>query len=270
MILSDIQSALAIAGFYRGKVDGQDGPMTQAAVIEALRGAVGAAFEAWPQERRMIGAAQAALDKLGYEPGAVDGWEGHNTSNAMAAFLHRQTYGKALVIPRLSDAPKARPIGATDLPRQADCGTFYGQPGDQIRSRLVTVDMPYTLRLDYALQTQITRVTLHKLCAPSFVEAMAAVRAEYGADRQEELGIDRYAGGYMHRKMRGGSKWSMHAYGCAVDFYAAPNGLTTRCPRALFCGPDYKPFLDIMESHGWLPALRLWGADAMHFQRARL
>jgi len=70
--------------------------------------------------------------------------------------------------------------------------------------------------------------------------------------------------------MRGGSKWSMHAYGCAIDFYAAPNGLRTRCPKALFCGDEYKPFLDIMQSFDWLPAIRLWGADAMHFQVARI
>jgi hypothetical protein len=83
-------------------------------------------------------------------------------------------------------------------------------------------------------------------------------------------GIDRYAGAYTHRKMRGGSNWSMHAFGCAIDFYAEPNGLRTRCPQDLFCGSDYKDFLDIMEAHEWLPAIRLWGADAMHFQRARI
>lgn len=269
MILTDAQTALAAAGFYAGRIDGQDGPLTQGAVIAALRSAIGTRGDDWPPERKLVGAVQAALDRLGFEPGAVDGWAGHNTLNALEAFLFKRHTGRDWVVPRVSDFPAPKVLGK-DLPRQADCAQFYGTPGEEIRARLVTVDLPYALRLDWDLALSVSRVTLHELCAPSFVAAMADVRAEYGEARQRDLGIDRYAGGYMHRKMRGGSKWSMHAYGCAVDFYAAPNGLTTRCPRALFCGPDYKSFLDIMESHGWLPAVRLWGADAMHFQRARL
>lgn len=268
----DAQAVLAAAGFYAGRVDGRDGPMTQAAVIEvgrALNDRYTQSPSAWTNDRQRVAAMQAALDRLGFEPGVADGLVGHNTLNALAAFHHRQTFGRPLVIPRLSDLPPAKPARSS-LPRQSECDAFYGVPGEEIRAQLVTFTLPYALRLDYDLGTSISRVTLHQKCAPSFGEAMTAVRAEYGHERQTALGLDRYAGGYMHRRMRGGSRWSMHAYGCAVDFYAAPNGLTTRCPRALFCGADYKPFLDIMEAHGWLPAGRLWGMDFMHFQQARL
>jgi hypothetical protein len=155
------------------------------------------------------------------------------------------------------------------LPRQSECDTFYGRPGPEIESRLAYALLPFDLRLDWDLSTRIKRVRLHQKCTAPFVAAMVAVRAHYGPAQFSQLGIDRFAGGYNHRRMRGGSAWSMHAYGCAVDFYAGPNGLKTRCPQALFCGADYKPFLDIMQAHGWLPAIRLWGADAMHFQMAR-
>lgn len=270
--IKDAQAVLAAAGFYVGAIDGRDGPMTQAAVIEtgrALNDRYTQTPSAWSVDRQRVAAVQAALDRLGYEPGVADGLIGHNSKNALEAFLHKRAYGKPLVIPRLPDQPQAKPIKAA-VPRQAECDAFYGVPGEQIKARLVTVNLPYAMRLDYDLGTSISRVTLHQKCAPSFIEAMIAVRAEYRHARQTALGLDRYAGGYMHRKMRGGSRWSMHAYGCAVDFYAEPNGLTTRCPRALFCGAEYKPFLDIMESHGWLPAIRLWGSDAMHLQMARL
>lgn len=270
MNISDIQAVLSAAGFYRGAIDGRDGPMTQAAVALAGR-TLAALYPAgspeWSPARRRVAAVQACLSNLGFEPGAVDGLMGHNTENALRAFTVKRVTGKDWSVPRPSAVPAPK---VDDLPRQRDLAAFYGNPGPEIQSRLVTVDLPYPLRLDYDLGTVVRRVTLHRRCAPSLVEALVAVRAEYGAGRQIELGLDRYAGGYMHRKMRGGSSWSTHAYGCATDWNAAPNGLTTRCPKALFCGPEYKPFLDIMESHGWLPAVRLWGADAMHFQRARL
>ena len=157
-----------------------------------------------------------------------------------------------------------------DLPRQSAVATYYGKPGPEIQSRLAMAVLPFDLRLDWDLAKTTRRVQLHQKCTAPFVAAMSEVFAHYGLPKMRALGIDRFAGGYVHRQMRGGTSWSMHAYGCAVDFYAGPNGLKVRCPNALFCGPDYKPFLDIMESHGWLPAIRLWGADAMHFQMARL
>lgn len=157
-----------------------------------------------------------------------------------------------------------------NLPRQAEVGSFYGTPGLAIVKQLVMAELPFSLRLDWDLTKTTKRAQLHKKCAPAFVAAMIEVFAHFGLPEIKRLGIDRFAGGYNHRQMRGGTSWSMHAYGCAVDFYAGPNGLKVRCPDALFCRPEYKPFLDIMESHGWLPAIRLWGADAMHFQMARL
>lgn len=266
MNLSDIQRVLAKAGWYAGKIDGADGPMTQAAIIEALRGTD---TQGLSEDRRRIGAAQAGLNRLGHEAGAVDGYAGHNTLNALESFLAAEA-GKPLVVNRIPNIPQPTPVLGLNLPRQKDCGAFYGEPIAGVEKNIVTFDLPYALRLDYALDQTVTRARLHRLCAPAFVAAMVEVRDHYGADRQRDLGLDRYAGGYMPRKMRGGSSWSMHAYGCAVDFYAAPNGLKTRCPQALFCGPEYKPFLDIMQSHGWLPAGRLWGGDFMHFQMARL
>lgn len=264
MRLRDVQMLMASAGFYSGGIDGIDGPKTQAGVSRALAGA-GAR---WSKKRRLIGAAQTILNAAGFEAGTVDGYAGHNTREALAGWHYERLHGKREDVDR-TPVDYQRP-SHLNLPSQAEVASFYGRPGDQIKGRLETVSLPFKLRIDYNLRQRISRVTLHQKCAPSFVAAITEVRERYGADRMSELGIDRYAGGYNHRKMRGGSKWSMHAYGCAVDFYAAPNGLRMSCPQALFCGTEYRDFLDIMESHGWLPAIRLWGKDAMHFQQARL
>lgn len=263
MHISDLQGLLKGAGLYAGRIDGIPGPQTTAAVTAALAGR----GPDWPDQRRQIGAAQAILNNLGFEAGSVDGLEGHNTRNALEAWRHKARTGRTLTVKR---TPAKSYVPAGDLPTQAQCDAFYGRPGGEIKARLMSKTIPFPMRLDWALSQTVTKVTLHRLVIDRYVGALEAVRDHYGYDTLKGLGIDRFAGGYNHRTMRGGSRWSMHAYGIAVDHYAAPNGLTTRCPQALFCGAEYKPFLDIMEAHGMLPAIRLWGADAMHFQAARL
>jgi hypothetical protein len=196
---------------------------------------------------------------------------GHNTYEALEAWRYkRANNGRPENVPR--DAKLIyQPPSATDLPRQHEVAEFYGQAGPSMEERLAYATVPGgLLRLDYALATEITRMRVHEKCAPHLEQAILTVVEHYGAERMRELGIDRYAGGYLHRNMRGSSDLSMHAYGCATDWFAAPNGLRMRCPKALFCGKEYKDFLDIMEAHGWLPAIRLWGADAMHFQMVRM
>jgi hypothetical protein len=263
---TDVQMLLASAGYYRSAIDGDAGPLTMAAVAITERNA-GASSASWTKSRRLIAAGQRVLNAQGFEAGPVDGYAGHNTREALTAWRSAQA-GTSAAVER---EPLPQQPGAGDIPTQSQCPVYYGQPGtDALRNQLVYVTLPFDLRLDWALDQVTRRVRLHVKAAPSFEAAMLAVRDHYGLARMRELGIDRFAGGYVERRMRGGTSWSMHSYGCAVDFYAAPNALRTRCPQALFCGPDYAALLDIMQAHGWLPAIRLWGADAMHFQRARL
>jgi hypothetical protein len=263
---------LAATGDYSGGIDGIFGPQTEAAMrlieerhARAYRFDVNSTTEL----RRTVGCVQAGLTQLKYAPGAVDGWNGVNTTEALNAFLYKTTNGREEIIER-------RPLenfvsaDAKRIPTQDEVDAVYGKPGPEIKSRLVTLELPFKLRIDYNLRQRTNKIRVHQDCATQLERALLAVRAHYGEDDMQRLGLDRFAGAYAHRTMRGGTKWSMHAYGCAVDFYAEPNGLRTECPDALFCGAEYKPFLDIMEENEWLPAIRLWGKDAMHFQRAKL
>jgi peptidoglycan hydrolase-like protein with peptidoglycan-binding domain len=264
MDIRHVQMVLAAKKFAPGPIDGVLGTKTK----QAIR--IAAQLLKLPELsglREIVGVVQACLNDLGFEAGAVDGWEGHNTRAALAAFLHKKVTGTMPVIVR---KPVDNPPDAPDIPRQRDVAAFYGQPGPEVKARLTTLVLPFALRLDWNLSQLTNKITVHQKAAPSLLAALIEVEAHYGIEAMHNLGIDRYAGAYNHRKMRGGSHWSMHAYGCAIDFFARPNGLRIRCPAALFCKPDYQPFLDIMEGHGWLPAIRLWGADAMHFQRAKL
>lgn len=262
-IAAPAQMLLAAHGFYTGAIDGIVGPKTRAAVDRVL----GGAHPDWPADRRLVAAVQRQLAVVGIDTGPIDGWLGPQTREALTSWLTRRA-GLSDAVAREPDPYRPDP---DDLPRQRDVAAFYGRAGTpEIGARLAWAELPFDLRLDWDLGTLVRRIRVHELCAPSLVAALVAVRDRYGLARMRDLGLDRFAGGYVARRMRGGTSWSMHAYGCAVDFFAAPNGLRTRCPEALFCRPDYAPFLDTMQAHGWLPAIRLWGADAMHFQRARL
>lgn len=266
----DLQLVLARTGDYTGGIDGILGAKSMAAIVAIeKRHAKIYSFDpkSTTQKRREVAALQAGLHQLGFDPGKVDGWEGVNTTEALNAFHFKTTHGRDEVIER---KPEPKSIGSGSIPLQKDVGRVYGDPGSQIEGRLKSFKLPFSLRLDWNLRQKVRTLRVHRDCADQLERAMHKIHEHYGLERMQSLGIDRYAGGYNKRKMRGGSKWSMHAYGCAVDFYAAPNGLRTRCPQALFCRPEYEAFLDIMEENEWLPALRLWGADAMHFQRARL
>jgi hypothetical protein len=115
MNLTDAQTALAAAKFYAGKIDGRDGPMTQGAVIAALRSAIGTAGDDWPADRRLVGAVQAALNALGHEAGAVDGRMGPKTSSALTAFRAGQSKVKWVVADITNFKGAAKRLDAWDF-----------------------------------------------------------------------------------------------------------------------------------------------------------
>jgi hypothetical protein len=274
MNISDIQRILSKTGYYAGGIDNDLGPLTQNAieVIERTQAHQYPKAKRWGWKRRGIAAAQACLNVWGFEAGSVDGQAGVNTLEAFRAWEYKNVNGKREVVNR-PERKSYEPSKTIRRPRQRDVENVYGTAGKNsgtIRKRLKTIKLPFKLRIDYNLRQSTNKITVHKDVADDLEAALIEVHEHYGMDEMRRLGIDRYAGAYNPRKMRGGSRWSMHAYGIAIDFFAAPNGLRVSCPKALFCGDEYKPFLDIMEKHGWLPALRLWGKDAMHFQAARL
>lgn len=259
-----LQMVLASSNYYKGAIDGVLNDKTFDA-IDIIGNNRGGWPEEWHSIRKLIASAQVVLSAQGYFVGDVDGFAGPSTVEALHEF------SSALVG---TDSSVTRVVKTKydrdDLPSQAECAEFYGTPGSEVQSQLVYIKPPYKMVLDWDLETAVSRIRVHEKCAEQLETALTEVGKKYSKKEIKDLGLNRFAGAYTHRKMRGGSSWSMHAYGCAIDIYAAPNALRMSCPQALFCGEEYKPFLDIMENNGWLPAIRLWGRDAMHFQMATM
>lgn len=264
MQVRDVQRLLSAAGYYSGLIDGQAGEKTMRGVELVLKKRSPTSLK-WSRDRQLVAAAQVILTFGGWEPGKIDGYAGNNTMNALAMYDFRVAHGVNQVISR----PATSTAINSPFPSQSDCVAFYGAPGAAVQARLKMFDLPVAMRLDWALDQKVKRVQLHEKCGASAIEAVGEIVKHYGEKRWRELGLDRHAGTYVHRKMRGGTSWSMHAFGCAWDFYAAPNGLMMRAPDALFSGEQYKSFFDIWENFGWLPLGRAIGRDWMHVQATK-
>ena len=91
----------------------------------------------------------------------------------------------------------------------------------------------------------------------------------YGLERIRELGLDRFGGCLSVRLIRGGNKYSTHAWGIAVDIDPLNNQYHWNKNRAKLAHPEYQKFWEIVESTGAISLGRQHDYDWMHFQFAQ-
>jgi hypothetical protein len=144
--------------------------------------------------------------------------------------------------------------------------SFYGQVGEN-QTQLV---LPYKLKLAWDKNIEIEKITCHKLVADSLFNIFESTLKNYGEQKIGDLRLNLFGGCLNVRKMRGGSSWSVHSWGAAVDIDPDNNQLKWGAARATLAGRDYYKFWDIVEQNGWVSLGRERGYDWMHFQAARL
>jgi hypothetical protein len=163
----------------------------------------------------------------------------------------------------------------TQWPKQSECDAFYGNPRGRNglasatweAANLVKVTVPWRMVAAWDANIPIKSIRVHKRCAESLARILGRINCEsaYSQALLADWGMDKFGGGYNYRLMRGGSRLSMHSYGCAVDFDPARNGMGDKTPHFANC-PEV---LAAFKSEGWE-----WGGDwtnpdGMHFQAAR-
>jgi len=141
----------------------------------------------------------------------------------------------------------------------------YGTPNEQ-GSYLTTITLPYPMRLSWDLDTKVTKMRCHKLVADKFLAVFNDLLAHYGYEEIQRLGIDLYGGCFNFRKMRGGSDWSRHSWGVAIDLDPVRNQLKESSKTARFARPEYKPMIDIFYNHGFVSLGVEKNYDWMHFE----
>ena len=142
----------------------------------------------------------------------------------------------------------------------------YGKPNITGAGYLATINLPYPMRLAWDLDTKVTRMSCHKLVADKFLAVFNDLLKHYGYEKIVELGIDLFGGCFNFRKMRGGSDWSTHSWGVAIDLDPSRNLLKETSRTARFARPEYKPMINIFYKHGFISLGVEKNYDWMHFE----
>ena len=142
----------------------------------------------------------------------------------------------------------------------------YGTPNETGAGYLVTLTLPYPMRLAWDTDETVTRMRCHKLVAAKFEAVFKELLETYGLARIKELGIDLFGGCFNFRKMRGGSSWSKHSWGIAIDLDPARNKLKETRATARFARAEYQPMIDIFYKHGFISLGVERNFDWMHFE----
>jgi hypothetical protein len=122
------------------------------------------------------------------------------------------------------------------------------------------------MRLAWDLDTKVNKMRVHKLIKNNFKGVFDDLLAHYGYEKLVELGIDLFGGCFAYRKMRGGSSWSKHSWGIAIDLDPVRNQLHETSRTARFARPEYKPMIDIFYKHGFIGLGTEKNFDFMHFE----
>lgn len=231
--LIDVQARLAELGLYGGRADGISGPKTLAAI-------------------------QAFQQSVGLTP---DGIAGHDTQAALFPVPVDPALG------RDTDPPAAEPAHIAPIwPRQSEVEAFYGAVG----SHQTMINVPYAMRIAWEPGTPVHRFSVHERVADSVVRCLTRIADAYDEAARASLGIDLWGGALNVRPMRGGSRYSMHSWGIAIDFDPDRNQLKWGADRARLAQPDAETFWRIWEDEGWVSLGRARNMDWMHVQAARL
>lgn len=144
---------------------------------------------------------------------------------------------------------------------------FYGPHGvkDGYTPPSKIIRLPFSLWLYGNPKKLVPVLRVHEKCADSLLGVFEILASALPTERlRKEAGVLCYDGLYNPRLKRGSAtKWSMHAWMCAIDLNAAQNGNLEHWPTSA------EMPLIVMECFvkcGWLPAGAFWSRDAMHFQ----
>ena len=269
-----VQTKLAAMGLYTATIDGDRGPKTHAAVaagLPLLPGTRPADIHSWSEKRQTIAFLQLYCHSEGIDAGLVDGWWGPQTDWAAEALAEKLDSGAIHfwrdIVPG-TDNPN-------NWPTQAGVTAFYGPHGapnfgPTPPPPLVNVEARWEMKIAWDKAKRRRSFRVHQKVAESLGRVLDEIARTYSTAEIDRLGFNLFGGDYNARKIRGGTSWSMHSWGIAIDFDPEKNQLRWGRDRATLAHPDCIPFWEAWEREGWVSLGRLKNFDWMHVQAAKL
>lgn len=139
-------------------------------------------------------------------------------------------------------------------------------PADPLGSYLVSINLPYPMRLAWDKNVEVKTMRCHKKLAQIFVKIFQEILNTYGIEQIKALGLDMFGGCFVYRKMRNGQELSRHSWGIAVDLDPANNTNEQTAKNAKFAKAEYKALFDIFYKNGFINYGKEKGHDFMHFE----
>jgi len=264
-----IQDELKKNGHRLGASDGRLGPKTERALRKALQprdAELPDNWEGWPRTRLFTAYVQLRCRDEEVDPGAIDGLWGTQTDYAVNVI--REQILNQLIAPGFRDTDELDPLREHRWPRQTqgDVRSHFGTVG----RHQVLLELPYTHRLAWDKTQRIHRYSCHEKVHDSLQRILVRVLEHYGEAQIEALRLDLFGGCFNKRRKKGGSTWSMHAWGVAVDYDPANNRFRWGWERAGFARSEYDAWWRIWEDEGWTSLGRARNFDWMHIQAPHL
>jgi peptidoglycan hydrolase-like protein with peptidoglycan-binding domain len=252
------QKYLKINGYYDGEIDGVVGAGTRTGTRSLLQERNVPLTAEWGWDRALIAGVQVLFKELNFYDGEIDGLAGPGTDYAVELWQNAMR--------DQDETPEPATSPDTVWPTYNEMTSFYGEPGTNIS----LFELPFPMVLAWDTSVEVTRMSLNNKCGPSAIRVLGRVLEHYGYDSIKSLRLNLFGGSYNKRKMRGGSRWSTHAWAAAIDFDPEHNAFRWNHRRASLDSASYDFFWLAWEAEGWVSLGRERDFDWMHVQACLL
>ncbi|MDQ6993603.1 MAG: hypothetical protein Q9M31_09010 [Mariprofundus sp.] len=251
-----VQRELHARHLYASTIDGILGSKTEKALD-----AITAIPLTWPKSRKITAFIQMMCNESSIEAGPMDGYWGPQTAFAFDSLQYLLQYNTLPPLWR-DEKPSLNP---NHWPVENELQQFYGERGEN-QSR---IQLPYPHRLAWDKRKVVHSCLCHEKVHDSLERVLRSVLDHYGLEEIKQLRLDLWGGCLNVRKMRGGSRWSTHSWGVAMDYDPSNNSYKWGRDRAAFAAPVYDPWWQCWEAEGWQSLGRRKNYDWMHIQAVR-